>query len=97
MSDKATRILEAGPLSPEEQSRSISEKGEFSDSSENLDPARGDQQADDDSPWEISSHSSSDTQFMTENDRSEAVSIPGAMIAIIPFSEGGLTVVPPTT
>lgn len=97
MSDQATRILEAGPLSPEEQSRSISEEGEFADSSENLDPARGDQQADDDSPWEISSHSSSDTQSMTENDRSEAVSIPGVMIASISFSKVALTVVPPTT
>lgn len=96
ISDQATRILEAGPRSLEEQNRSISEEDELSDSSEHLDLVRADQQVEDDSPWEISSHSSSDSQFKTQDHRSETVSFQGAIAANIPTSKLALTVAPLT-
>lgn len=79
--DPAIRILEAGPHFSAERSRPISEEGEKSDSSGSLDPAGDDQQVEDDSPWEISSHSSSDTDLLNQNRLNEAGSFLSAVAA----------------
>lgn len=66
----------------------------MSDNPESL--CGGDQKIEDDSPWEISSHSSSDTPSSTQDNRGGAVSDKRASTSI-PIFEKALTVMPPMT
>lgn len=90
ISDPATLFLEAKSCLPEGQSSTISKEGDLSGDPNSL----SEQKIEDDSPWEISSHSSSDTASSTQDNRGRAVSYQGASISI-PNFEKALTVAAP--
>ena len=82
--------MKAKSCLPKGQSSTISKEGNSSGDPNSL----SEQKIEDDSPWEISSHSSSDTASSTQDNRGRAVSYQGASIST-PTFEKALTVAAP--